>query len=88
MNLQVIDKNAKPVKTTFNKPFTKHLQCKCGLIVKTRSIEYFCPLCRTELVQSTSTGNNLSHIALSWHKHYDLLKEKRLKEELDKTKED
>jgi len=73
----IIDEKLKPEVHNYHNPTTHILQCKCGLMVQTRSVEYHCPLCNTGLVvPNDSTGSRkTAHRTYNWFKHYQSLKD-------------
>lgn len=62
----------KPVRMTHvvlpgSKPPLKELRCQCGNRVRTHSVEYFCGLCRTVLVEPvTPQSTKLDHYSYNY----------------------
>lgn len=49
-----MDIKDQPIKTRYQSITNHTIVCRCGAICKTSNVEYFCPHCRTLLVNSLS----------------------------------
>ena len=51
-------------KITYNKVEKVNITCKCGRVLRTSSVEYFCPFCNTLL--SNPIGSNVAHVVYDY----------------------